>query len=76
MAVQRVANGAAQTRLQLAAAQLMIGQVNLGAAIPRINNTGDAEATAQFARFSILTQSSTAMSGQANLSPAAVLRLL
>ena len=76
VAVQRVANGAAQTRLQLAAAQLMIGQVNLGAAIPRINNTGDAEATAQFARFSILTQSSTAMSGQANLSPAAVLRLL
>ncbi len=76
VATQRVSNGAAQAQLQLAASQLMMEQVNLGAAIPRINNAGDAEATTQFARFSILTQSSTAMQAQANLSPAAVLGLL
>ena len=76
LATDRAAIGASQSRLNFTSDQLAISKENLDAASSRIRDVDVAEESTQFARYSILVQSATAMLAQANQSPQSVLRLL
>jgi flagellin len=80
-AIQQIANeratlGAAQSRLEVASAQLQVQYENLEAAISRIRDVDVAEEATAMAKAQILVQSGTAMLAQANTVPQSVLRLL
>jgi flagellin len=76
VAQERASLGAAQSRLELAATTLQIEFENLSSAISRIRDVDVAEESTQYARYTILVQSGTAMLAQANQMPQAVLKLL
>jgi flagellin len=73
---QRADLGGYQTRLEFAVKGIMIGYENIQASEARIRDTDMAEQMSEFVKDQILTTSATAMLGQANLKPQAVLRLL
>jgi flagellin len=79
--IQQIANeratlGAAQSRLEIASAQLQVQYENLEAAISRIRDVDVAQEATAMAKAQILVQSGTAMLAQANSVPQSVLRLL
>jgi flagellin len=76
IATERATLGAAQSRLEVASAQLQVQYENLEAAISRIRDVDVAEEATQMAKAQILVQSGTAMLAQANANPQSVLRLL
>jgi flagellin len=76
IAQQRASLGAAQSRLELASTTLQVEYENLSSAISRIRDVDVAEESTQFAKYSILVQSGTAMLAQANQTPKTVLQLL
>jgi flagellin len=76
IATERATLGAAQSRLEVAAAQLQVQFENLEAAISRIRDVDVAEEATALAKSQILVQSGTAMLAQANANPQTVLRLL
>lgn len=76
VATERASLGASQSRLELAAKTLQVEYENLGAAISRIRDVDVAEESTQYAKYSILVQSGTAMLAQANQTPKSVLSLL
>lgn len=76
VATQRASLGASQSRLELAASTLQVEFENLGAAISRIRDVDVAEESTNYAKYSILVQSGTAMLAQANQTPKSVLQLL
>lgn len=76
IATERATLGAAQSRLEVAAAQLQVQYENLEAAISRIRDVDVAEEATEMAKAQILVQSGTAMLAQANSTPQTVLRLL
>jgi flagellin len=76
LANDRAIIGAYQSRLNFTSEQLTVSKENLSAASSRIQDVDVADESTQFARFSILTQSGTAMLAQANALPQSVLRLL
>ncbi len=76
VAAQRVTLGAANSRLQLAAATRATGQANLEAVSSGPADAAAAAALSQLARSNFLSQSGTALQAQANLDPSAVLRLI
>ena len=73
---QRADLGAYQNRLEFATKGILVGYENIQAAESRIRDTDMAEEMSDFVKNQILMQSSTAMLGQANMKPQAVLRLL
>ncbi len=76
VATERASLGASQSRLELASKTLQVEYENLGAAISRIRDVDVAEESTQYAKYSILVQSGTAMLAQANQTPKSVLSLL
>jgi len=68
--------GAYQNRLEFAVKGILVGYENMQAAESRIRDTDMAEQMSEFVKDQILTQSSVAMVGQANMKSQAVLRLL
>ncbi len=76
VAAQRVTLGAANSRLQLAAATTATGQANLEAANSGPADPAAAAALSQLARSNFLSQPAMALPAQANLDPSAVLRLV
>lgn len=76
VATERATLGSAQSRLEVAAAQLQVQYENLESAISRIRDVDVAEEATALAKAQILVQSGTAMLGQANSVPQTVLRLL
>ncbi len=76
LSTDRASIGAYQSRLNLTAEQLTISAENITAASSRIQDLDMAEASTQYARESILSQSGTAMLAQANQLPQSVLKLL
>lgn len=76
IATLRASNGAESSQLLFSKEMLTTNKVNLEAAKSRILDTDVAEESTQFARYSILTQSGTAMLAQANAVPQTALRLL
>jgi len=76
IATERATLGAAQSRLEVASAQLQVQYENLEAAISRIRDVDVAEEATAMAKAQILVQSGTAMLAQANTLPQSVLRLL
>ncbi len=76
IASQRSSMGAAQSRLDLAAATLTVESENLLSANSRIRDVDVAEESTRFAKYNILVQSSTSMLAQANQLPNSVLKLL
>jgi flagellin len=76
IATERATLGAAQSRLEVASAQLQVQYENLEAAISRIRDVDVAEEATHMAKAQILVQSGTAMLAQANSNPQSVLRLL
>ena len=80
-AIQRVAklranNGAEQSRFNFASEVLTVNKANLEAATSRIIDVDVAAESTQLARWSILSQSGTAMLAQANQSTQIALKLL
>jgi flagellin len=73
---QRADLGAYQTRLEFAVKGILVGYENMQAAESRIRDTNMAEEMSDFVKNQILTHSATAMLGQANMKPQAILRLL
>jgi flagellin len=76
VATERATLGASQSRLEIAATQLLVQFENLEAAISRIRDVDVAEEATELAKSQILVQSGTAMLAQANSVPQTVLRLL
>jgi flagellin len=76
IATERATLGAAQSRLEVASAQMQVQFENLQAAISRIRDVDVAEEATAMAKAQILVQSGTAMLAQANTVPQTVLRLL
>jgi flagellin len=76
IATERATLGAAQSRLEVASAQLQVQFENLEAAISRIRDVDVAEEATAMAKAQILVQSGVAMLAQANSVPQSVLRLL
>lgn len=76
LASVRASLGAAQSRLEVAANQLDVQNVNLTAAISNIRDVDVADASTEYSRYQILVQSGTSMLAQANQLPATVLKLL
>jgi len=72
----RATNGAAQSRLGFSSEMLSINKGNLEAAISRIVDADVAEESSRLAKHSVLSQSATAMLGQANSTPNMALQLL
>lgn len=72
----RAVNGAAQSRLGFSSEMLSLNKGNLEAAISRIVDADIAEESAKLAKHSVLSQSATAMLGQANSTPNMALQLL
>ena len=73
---QRADLGAYQNRLEFAVKGILVGYENMQAAESRIRDTDMAQQMSDFVKDQILTQSSVAMLGQANLKSQGVLRLL
>ena len=73
---QRSDLGGYQTRLEFAVKGILVGYENLQAAESRIRDTDMAQEMSDFVKNQILTHTATAMLGQANMKPQAVLRLL
>jgi flagellin len=73
---QRVVNGAASNRLDMAAANTQTTSINLAASQSRIQDVDYASTTATLTRSQILQQAASAMLTQANGQPSAVLALL
>lgn len=76
VATERASLGASQSRLELASSTLQVEYENLSSAISRIRDVDIADESTQYARYSILVQSGTAMLAQANQTPQSVLKLL
>jgi flagellin len=76
LADDRARIGAYQARLNFTSDQLTVSRENLSAANSRIQDIDVAEESTQYARYTILVQSGTAMLAQANQLPQTVLRLL
>ena len=76
VATERATLGASQSRLELATTTLQVEYENLSSAISRIRDVDVAEESTQYAKYSILVQSGTAMLAQANQMPSSVLKLL
>lgn len=76
IATERATLGAAQSRLEVASAQLQVQYENLESAISRIRDVDVANEATAMAKAQILVQSGTAMLAQANSNPQTVLRLL
>lgn len=76
VAQQRASLGAAQSRLEVASANLQVEYENLSSAISGIRDVDVAEESTQYAKYNILVQSGTAMLAQANQTPRSVLQLL
>ncbi|HEX9782688.1 MAG TPA: flagellin [Opitutaceae bacterium] len=76
VATERAIIGSAQSRLEVAAAQLQVQFENLEAAISRVRDVDVAEEATAMAKAQILVQSGTAMLAQANSVPQSALRLL
>ncbi|TVR53941.1 MAG: flagellin [Puniceicoccaceae bacterium] len=76
LATERATLGAAQSRLEIAGAQLQVQFENLEAAISRIRDVDVAEESTRLAKYNVLVQSGTSMLTQANALPQNVLRLL
>jgi flagellin len=69
-------NGAESSRVQFALDSLNVNQVNLEAALSRIQDVDVATETAKLARANILVQAGAAMLTQANASQSIALKLL
>jgi flagellin len=76
LATMMATNGAESSRVQFALDSLNVNQVNLEAALSRIQDTDVAAETAKLARANILVQSGAAMLTQANASQSIALKLL
>ena len=76
IATLRAQNGAETNRLEFAGEMLTTNKINLNSANSRIKDTDIAEESTQFAKYSILMQSGTAMLAQANAVPQVALKLL
>lgn len=76
LSTDRATIGANLTRLNYTGEQLAVQKTNLAAANSRIKDVDVAEESTEYARYSILVQSGTAMLAQANAQPQAALRLL
>lgn len=76
VATMRATNGAEQNRMMFVSEVLTTNKANLEAATSRISDVDVAYESTQLARWNILTQSGTAMLGQANQSALSVLKLL
>lgn len=76
LAEDRATLGASIVRLNSTNEQLSVLKTNLQAANSRIKDVDVAEESTQYARYSILVQSGTAMLAQANANPQSALRLL
>lgn len=73
---QRADLGAYQNRLEYASSAVQIGHENLQASESRIRDVNMAEESIQFARNTILSQSSVAMLAHSNVRPNMVLQLI
>jgi flagellin len=76
LATDRANIGATMTRLNFTGEQLSVQKTNLASANSRIKDVDVADESTQYARYSILVQSGTAMLAQANTTPQSALRLL
>lgn len=76
VSTQRAKLGATQNRLEHTVASLQVTSENLSAAESRIRDVDMASEMANFTKYQILTQASTAMLSQANQSTQGVLSLL
>jgi flagellin len=76
LAKQRADLGAYYNRLDMTARGLMVAYENIQGAESRIRDADMAETMVEFTKNSVLTQSGTAMLGQANVQPQNALRLL
>lgn len=72
----RASLGASQSRLEVAANQLDVQNVNLTSAVSNIRDVDVADTSTEYSRYQILVQSGTSMLAQANQLPATVLKLL
>lgn len=72
----RAANGAIQSRLELAADHLERNKVNMEAANSLIADTDIAEESTRYARLNILVQAGASMLSQANMNKASILQVL
>lgn len=76
LATKMATNGAESSRVQFALDSLNVNQVNLEAALSRIQDVDVATETAKLARANILVQAGAAMLTQANASQSIALKLL
>jgi flagellin len=76
LATKMATNGAESSRVQFALDSLNVNQVNLEAALSRIQDVDVAAETAKLARANILVQAGAAMLTQANASQSIALKLL
>jgi len=76
LATMMATNGAESSRIQFALDSLNVNQVNLEAALSRIQDVDVATETAKLARANILVQAGAAMLTQANASQSIALKLL
>jgi flagellin len=76
LATKMATNGAQSSRVQFALDSLNVNQVNLEAALSRIQDVDVAAETAKLARANILVQAGAAMLTQANASQSIALKLL
>jgi flagellin len=76
LATMMATNGAESSRVQFALDSLNVNQVNLEAALSRIQDVDVATETAKLARANILVQAGAAMLTQANASQSIALKLL
>jgi len=76
LAEKMATNGAESSRIQFALDSLNVNQVNLEAALSRIQDVDVAAETAKLARANILVQAGAAMLTQANASQSIALKLL
>ncbi len=76
LAEKMATNGAESSRIQVALDSLNVSQVNLEAALSRIQDVDVAAETAKLARANILVQAGAAMLTQANASQSIALKLL
>ena len=76
IATLRAQNGAETNRLEFAGEMLVTNKINLKAANSRIKDCDISGESTEFAKYSILMQSGTAMLAQANAMPQVALKLL
>jgi flagellin len=76
LATKMATNGAQSSRVQFALDSLNVNQVNLEAALSRIQDVDVAAETTKLARANILVQSGAAMLSQANAASQIALKLL